>query len=192
MWSPAADMSTYRRNAGYYLFPLNIFFDFKIVFSLKGVATHEGLLYVIGGYDGATHLNSVEVYNPITNSWLMLPSSMALPRSYFGTAIVNRPFCKSWKSTKSHVSWKRCSFYFTFSLLNRVSKFFLRIWTEPSASPFIFYLNADYQETFASISSLYCYYLKSKETSFKYSFVALLNGCIFEWLQNVLVLLFLC
>ena len=95
MWSPAADMSTYRRNAGYYLFPLNIFFDFKIVFSLKGVATHEGLLYVIGGYDGATHLNSVEVYNPITNSWLMLPSSMAFPRSYFGTAIVNRPFCKS-------------------------------------------------------------------------------------------------
>lgn len=41
-WRPAPDMATCRRNAG--------------------VLPHQGLLYVIGGDDGTSNLNTVEVY----------------------------------------------------------------------------------------------------------------------------------
>lgn len=37
--------------------------------SSAGVAVLEGMLYVAGGNDGTSCLNSVERYNPKTNTW---------------------------------------------------------------------------------------------------------------------------
>ena len=59
---------------------------------LKGVAMHDGLLYVVGGSDGTGPLNSVEVYNPATDSWSMLPASMDTGRNGPGIALIDRPF----------------------------------------------------------------------------------------------------
>lgn len=56
-----------------------------------GVVALNGLLYVVGGDDGAANLASVEVYNPKTDTWAMLPSSMGIGRSYAGVAIIDRP-----------------------------------------------------------------------------------------------------
>lgn len=53
--------------------------------------THDGLIYVVGGDDGTTNLNSVEVYDPTANTWSMLPACMGIGRSYAGIAIINRP-----------------------------------------------------------------------------------------------------
>ena len=37
--------------------------------SVAGVAALDGLLYVIGGFDGNNYLRDVDVYDPQTNSW---------------------------------------------------------------------------------------------------------------------------
>lgn len=34
-----------------------------------GVASMGGLVYAIGGHDGQRYLNTVEAYDPVTNSW---------------------------------------------------------------------------------------------------------------------------
>lgn len=62
-----------------------------VSFPLIGVVTHDGLIYVVGGDDGTTNLNSVEVYDPTANTWSMLPACMGIGRSYAGIAIINRP-----------------------------------------------------------------------------------------------------
>ena len=51
----------------------------------------KGQLYVVGGDDGTSNLSSVEVYNPKTNSWCMLTSSMGIGRSYAGVVIIDKP-----------------------------------------------------------------------------------------------------
>uniref|UniRef100_A0A8D2MCE0 Uncharacterized protein n=1 Tax=Zonotrichia albicollis TaxID=44394 RepID=A0A8D2MCE0_ZONAL len=48
-WSPIANMLSRRSSAG--------------------VAVLEGMLYVAGGNDGTSCLNSVERYNPKSNTW---------------------------------------------------------------------------------------------------------------------------
>jgi len=58
---------------------------------VTGVVALNGLLYVVGGDDGTSNLASVEVYNPKTDSWSMLPSSMGIGRSYAGVAIIDKP-----------------------------------------------------------------------------------------------------
>lgn len=45
-----------------------------------GVATINNKLYVCGGYDGNTFLQSVEEYDPVNNQWRIL-NPMALMRS---------------------------------------------------------------------------------------------------------------
>jgi len=45
-------------------------------------------IYAIGGYDGKTHLNSVEEYNPDTNKWKIL-SPMVTPRCAHGCIALN-------------------------------------------------------------------------------------------------------
>ena len=37
-----------------------------------GVLTHTGHLYVLGGYDGDSFLSSVEMYNPVTDTWTLV------------------------------------------------------------------------------------------------------------------------
>ena len=59
-WTQIADMLNRRRNAG--------------------VASVNGLLYVVGGDDGSSNLNSVEYYNPQTDSWIALSTTMEVAR----------------------------------------------------------------------------------------------------------------
>jgi len=68
---------------------LNIF-NLSSLFNL-GVVALDGLLYVIGGNDGSTDLDSVEIYNPITNTWTMITASMNVARANAGVVAIDRP-----------------------------------------------------------------------------------------------------
>lgn len=57
---------------------------------LVGVVSNGGFLYVVGGDDGSTNLNSVECYDPKSNTWTLLPMSMTTGRSYAGVAVVDK------------------------------------------------------------------------------------------------------
>jgi hypothetical protein len=46
----------------------------------------EGKLYVVGGFDGTTHLASVECYDPVANEWRTLPS-MRTARAFCAVAV---------------------------------------------------------------------------------------------------------
>lgn len=48
-----------------------------------------GLLYVVGGYDGDFYLNSVEMYNPNTNTRSMLSVSMNMVA---GVIVIEKPW----------------------------------------------------------------------------------------------------
>ena len=94
-WSPVADMVICRKYAGICLFcSINTYFYIKwLIYFAKGVVTHGGLLYVVGGDDLTTEdLNSMEVYNPTTNTWLMHPIPMGIGRSFAGIALIDSPF----------------------------------------------------------------------------------------------------
>ena len=45
--------------------------------------TYKGKLYVFGGFDGNTYLNSVEMYSPDVNKFVMM-APMKIPRCNFG------------------------------------------------------------------------------------------------------------
>ena len=45
-----------------------------------GVAAVNGMIYVVGGDDGTTNLNTVEFYNPQTDTWQWLESTMEVER----------------------------------------------------------------------------------------------------------------
>uniref|UniRef100_T1IJD8 Kelch-like protein diablo n=1 Tax=Strigamia maritima TaxID=126957 RepID=T1IJD8_STRMM len=51
--------------------------------SRAGVAALGRLLYVVGGYDGASDLTSGECYNPVTNRWALI-TNMGTRRSCLG------------------------------------------------------------------------------------------------------------
>jgi len=57
----------------------------------KGVVAYEGLLYVVGGDDGSSNLSSVEFYNPKSDTWTILTSSLTIGRSYAGLAVIDTP-----------------------------------------------------------------------------------------------------
>lgn len=40
-----------------------------------GVATLNGRLYVCGGYDGSTFLETVEEYDPMKDKWVIIPDT---------------------------------------------------------------------------------------------------------------------
>ena len=54
-----------------------------------GVASVNGLLYVVGGDDGSSNLNSVEYYNPQTDTWIALPTTMEVARRYVNHILFN-------------------------------------------------------------------------------------------------------
>lgn len=64
---------------------------YKYTIVTLGVVALNGHLYVVGGDDGTSNLASVEVYNPKTNTWSMLPASMSIGRSYAGVVIIDKP-----------------------------------------------------------------------------------------------------
>ena len=70
------------------LFRLHIFPN--VFFSHTGVVSNSGMIYVIGGDDGSTNLDSVECYDPKSNTWTLLHLSMTTGRSYAGVAIVDK------------------------------------------------------------------------------------------------------
>ncbi len=48
---------------------INLFIKNNIIRCRLGVATLKGKIYVCGGYDGSTFLQSAEVYDPKTEKW---------------------------------------------------------------------------------------------------------------------------
>jgi len=54
------------------------------------VVALDGLLYVIGGEVEITTINTVEIYNPITNTWIMEILSKIGVHIY-GGVVVDRP-----------------------------------------------------------------------------------------------------
>ena len=65
-------------------------------FAYEGVVAYGGLLYVVGGDDGSSNLSSVECYNPKSDTWTMLPSSLTIGRSYAGVSVIVRPIWLNW------------------------------------------------------------------------------------------------
>ena len=39
-----------------------------------GVGVLKGLLYAVGGHDGSEHLGNMEMFDPLTNKWMMRAS----------------------------------------------------------------------------------------------------------------------
>ena len=53
-----------------------------------GVAVVNGKMYVIGGFNGSQYLASVEEYDPLANSWRLLPSGLLTARGFAGAGVV--------------------------------------------------------------------------------------------------------
>ena len=67
-WSPAPSMEARR--------------------STLGAARMNGKIYAVGGFDGATGLNSAECYDPKTSEWTLI-ASMSHRRSSVGVGVIN-------------------------------------------------------------------------------------------------------
>jgi len=59
------------------------------IFNIE-VDTFNGLLYIIGGFDRSTHLDSVEIYDPNNITWTMesFPTSVT---GIYGALVINLP-----------------------------------------------------------------------------------------------------
>ena len=55
-------------------------------YALAGVLGPDGRIYAIGGYNGSGVLNTVEAYNPKTNSWTS-EAPMPTARGYLAAAL---------------------------------------------------------------------------------------------------------
>ena len=62
--------------------------DMNIPRSRPGVASMDGLLYAVGGYNGSEHLSSVECYHPKSDRWELI-ASLAVPRNSPGMAVMS-------------------------------------------------------------------------------------------------------
>lgn len=61
--------------------------DAFLLFPGAGVALLNDHIYVVGGFDGVSHLDSVEVYNIRTDYWTTV-ASMTTPRCYVGATVL--------------------------------------------------------------------------------------------------------
>lgn len=57
--------------------------------SCLGICSFDGLIYVCGGYDGASCLSSMERFDPLTGVWCSCPA-MGTRRRYCRTAVVGK------------------------------------------------------------------------------------------------------
>lgn len=58
--------------------------------SALGITVHQGKIYVLGGYDGHTFLDSVECYDPDSDTWSEV-TRMTSGRSGVGVAVTMEP-----------------------------------------------------------------------------------------------------
>ena len=71
---------------------------------ISGVGVLEGLLYAVGGHDGPLVRNSVEVYNPDTNSWCRV-ANMHLCRRNAGKMTTFEIFRSLSRHLKCSTEW---------------------------------------------------------------------------------------
>ena len=50
------------------------FFYASYTFTFIGLALLDGFVYAVGGWEGTSRLDSVERYNPETNTWSSIPN----------------------------------------------------------------------------------------------------------------------
>jgi Kelch motif len=62
-------------------------------YQIAGICSLDGLLYVCGGYDGASCLSSMERYDPLTGVWSSCPA-MATRRRYCRVSSLGAQFGK--------------------------------------------------------------------------------------------------
>ena len=53
---------------------------YSMLHTYLGVASLNGLLYVVGGDDGSSNLHSVEYYNPSSDTWSLISTTMEIGR----------------------------------------------------------------------------------------------------------------
>lgn len=70
-----------------------------MTFSLSGVAALEHHIYVVGGYNGAQQLASVERYDPETNTWEFC-KPMSIARSALSLAVIDNKLYAIGTNTK--------------------------------------------------------------------------------------------
>ena len=54
---------------------------------MAGVASLNGMLYVVGGFDGKDYLRDVDCYDPLTNSWTSI-AALNQSRSAAGVTVM--------------------------------------------------------------------------------------------------------
>lgn len=59
------------------------------MFVFAGICSFDGLIYVCGGYDGASCLSSMERFDPLTGIWCSCPA-MNTRRRYCRISVVGR------------------------------------------------------------------------------------------------------
>ena len=59
------------------------------IFNVVGVCGWNGLVYAVGGYDGASCLNSVERYDPLIGIWSSV-AAMNLKRRYLKAVVLGK------------------------------------------------------------------------------------------------------
>lgn len=72
------------------LYIIIIIIVYVYVYVFVGVASVNGLLYVVGGDDGTSNLASVECFNPRTDNWSLVRTTMTTGRSYSGIATIDK------------------------------------------------------------------------------------------------------
>jgi len=98
IWTSIADMHLSRYKPGEYnnnFFKENVCkkcIELKLYFC-KETFTLHGVLHVMGGNDGSTYLDSVEIYDPKTNTWSIGSSSKFICQMSCGIVVDKPPNC---------------------------------------------------------------------------------------------------
>ncbi len=72
------------------------------------MATLDGFVYAVGGYDGTTRIDTVERYSPRTNSWEFVRSlPIAISRCH-ATAFNGRLYVAGQSNVFVSVQWTCC------------------------------------------------------------------------------------
>lgn len=90
-WSTCCSMEARRSTLGMNDSQFKIIIEETLHISLSellGVAVLNGMIYAVGGFDGATGLSSAESYDPKANTWTLI-ESMSTRRSSVGVGVVN-------------------------------------------------------------------------------------------------------